>query len=170
MGIIEPKKYVSNYSVDAAGWTQVLYRILVEGMLTNSSYGGRSGGGLADADGQIGRESREEARWCCDVEESGEGGRNSCRDRSGLWTDLSLNPDWVSFCLCDLGQFTFPCSLPVSQLLHSQMETGVSFLQGHYVCISLKTVVNVYKVFNLEILHRGYKKRKPLSPGARIKA
>lgn len=43
MGIIEPKKYVSNYSVDAAGWTQVLYRILVEGMLTNSSYGGWSG-------------------------------------------------------------------------------------------------------------------------------
>lgn len=71
--------------MDVAGWTQVFYRILVEGMLTNSSYGGQSVGGLADADGQIGRESREEARQCCNVEERGEGGRNSFRERVLIW-------------------------------------------------------------------------------------
>ena len=64
VGTTSPQKCASNYSMDVAGWTQAFYRLLVEGMLTNSSRGGLlSKGGLADAAGQIGREGREEVRW-----------------------------------------------------------------------------------------------------------
>lgn len=37
MGTTEPQKCASNYSMDVAGWTQAFYRLLVEGILTNSS-------------------------------------------------------------------------------------------------------------------------------------
>lgn len=63
MGTTEPQKCASNYSMDVADWTQAFYRLLVEGNTNQFLYGGRSGGRLADADSQTGKEGMEEVRW-----------------------------------------------------------------------------------------------------------
>lgn len=57
--------------MDVAAWAHMFYRVLVEGTLTKSSYGGQAGGGLAEADDRIGSEGRAEARWRYDMEETG---------------------------------------------------------------------------------------------------
>lgn len=84
MGTTEPQKCASNYSGDVADWTQAFYRLLVEGILTNSSMVVGQGVDWQMLTARLERKAGKKVVMCVMWRGGGrgEGGRSSLRERA----------------------------------------------------------------------------------------